>query len=581
MKSNFLLQNILLETRNLFNPTEEPTENTSTNCGDPKLYNSQLHVFFFRVSMKEWTEDEIKKWLSALSLYYVFQGQKAHEQIQYDHWQGRIWNIGKVRLSTLMNEFNKARIDPESVLFKKTLQYFQPVPKNALVKPGAREKIGPNKIAQGYAEKSDTRIKGPFYSQALEDAIPDAEKEKEVGQLKIADGVIDLWTIKNRNPLQRALDFLIENQKIREILILVDKIESSGKSNWAIDLLIRYPKRVFIIPPTLDTPNDILHTVYKFAKVNINEDFTFIVDMPPWLGIPKVNKKKEEEEAESREELKVWSAWLTAIELIKSGIIYDHSFNYLIIRPPKVVIFTKNQPPLSLLSSDRWILLDTESLAIKPIIKSQPTFISNIDKFINHEGEPQISIINNINSKELRVNQKINEEAEKKINYFEVPSDGNRRPPDFVDQPAEQKSEAIILNKSPEVNLQPILPSFSQSFDQDKVSELPIDKDAQHKKESLLPPQQSPAAIALTNLKAAKKISLRLVRTEETGFQSKVPPGASLADKKKIENLKKSSFFKGFSTEQLTDLKERFEVSKIREKREASLFKPDSPKKDG
>jgi len=149
----------------------------------------------------------------------------------------------------------------------------------------------------------------------------------------------------------------------------------------------------------------------------------------------------------------------------------------------------------------------------------------------------------------------------------------------FVDQVAEQKNEGEVEKKTfaIEVNLQPIGPTFSESLSQENEIKLPVQKseDAQDKKESVLPPKQTPSSVALTNLKAAPKRRVHLIKREETGFQSDYSDPQILT-----EELKKSPLFKDFSMEELTDLRERFEVSKIREKHEASRMKPDSRKKD-
>lgn len=149
----------------------------------------------------------------------------------------------------------------------------------------------------------------------------------------------DFATIKLL-PWQEQVVDLYENQSDRAVTVIVDTEGNHGKS-WLRKYLQVTHKGQYI--PPLQDYKDLMRMC--MAKVGTG----YVFDLP---RADTIKQKK--------------GMWMT-IESVKDGYLFDdrYQFRELWIKPPKVLVFANEEPPLENLSADRWNLYEFEDWGSK------------------------------------------------------------------------------------------------------------------------------------------------------------------------------------------------------------------------
>lgn len=168
-----------------------------------------------------------------------------------------------------------------------------------------------------YVTKDDTRVDGPWSDEL--------ESKKIFVPRQIAN-------IKNWFPWQKSVIDLCDTWDPRCINLLIEKKGNVGKSSLCCYLDV-FSKAINI--PFINDYKDLMRSVMDQEKIGA---YTF--DMPRAM-------KKD----------KLFQLY-GAIETIKSGYAFDdrYKFTKCWFDSPAIIIFSNNEPDLSLLSKDRWKL---------------------------------------------------------------------------------------------------------------------------------------------------------------------------------------------------------------------------------
>lgn len=175
-----------------------------------------------------------------------------------------------------------------------------------------------NKDNFDYVSKDDTRIDGPWKHD-------DAEKKEipwDVKEFKLED-----WHSK-------ALQYVEEEKNLRWVTIIYDPIGGMGKTTFIRYCCVHEKGRNI---PICNDYKDLLRMVMCMPKSNC-----YFIDMPRAM-------KKD----------KLYQFW-SAIETLKGGYAYDdrYEFKEEFFNPPNIIVFTNTIPDLTLLSNDRWRILE-------------------------------------------------------------------------------------------------------------------------------------------------------------------------------------------------------------------------------
>lgn len=146
-------------------------------------------------------------------------------------------------------------------------------------------------------------------------------------------------------PWQKEVLKDLEEQSTRQITTVIDRDGGKGKSWLSKHLVVKY--NYAYVPPM---PNFEDYMFMAMAHPNANG---FIFDIP------------RADDAQMRKAM--WGA----METIKNGYLYDkrYSFTEKWIEPPKMLVFTNDKPPHTMLSRDRW---RTYELCKNPFCKNDP-----------------------------------------------------------------------------------------------------------------------------------------------------------------------------------------------------------------
>lgn len=123
-------------------------------------------------------------------------------------------------------------------------------------------------------------------------------------------------------------------QNEREITVILDRNGNKGKSWLAKHLVVKYN---YAYVPAMPNFED-----YMFMAMAHPNAKGFIFD------IPRADNSQQEK------------AMWCAMETIKNGYLYDkrYSFQEKWIEPPKMLVFTNDKPPKTMLSEDRWRIFE-------------------------------------------------------------------------------------------------------------------------------------------------------------------------------------------------------------------------------
>lgn len=187
-------------------------------------------------------------------------------------------------------------------------------------------------------------MKQNFPTAHIEQASDNYDYERKDGNYLSSTDTKDI--LKTRyaelRPNQRRILTEVGNSNDRSICCVIDNKGNTGKSFLARHLY--ETGRAFYVPPTCTSPQ----TIIQFVASGYRGEPIIVVD------IPRSTR---------------WTNQLyIAIETIKDGLVYDTRYRTTIrdIFGVNVLVFCNNKPNLSKLSSDRWVLLDSNGVRYEP-----------------------------------------------------------------------------------------------------------------------------------------------------------------------------------------------------------------------
>lgn len=138
-------------------------------------------------------------------------------------------------------------------------------------------------------------------------------------------------------PWQKTVLRHFEEQDDRRVLVIIDVAGGAGKTT--LSKYCQITRKACYVPPMGDSQD-----LMAFAMAKPSRGYIF--DMPRTESI--------------KQRKGMWSA----VEQIKNGYLYDKRYNYrdMWIEPPKVIIFTNEEPPEDALSQDRWEIIHLEKM---------------------------------------------------------------------------------------------------------------------------------------------------------------------------------------------------------------------------
>lgn len=216
-----------------------------------------------------------------------------------------------------------------------------------------------NGIGKFYATKADTRIEGPWIHDAT---ITEIE-------------LYDVYDIGDRlTEFQQIWLDELNNQNEREILFVHGEQGGVGKSTFGIWLFSTRPN-VIVVPATMESAEDMLQWVSAFAKPGKDNRATIILDIPRTLNGPQS-----------------WSKYLTALEDIKRGYVYDKRYTAKLkmIYPPRILVFSNSAPPESL-TPDRFIMFDVNEFIGKKADDSVHVLVKKKPRKLNPADYPRLN----------------------------------------------------------------------------------------------------------------------------------------------------------------------------------------------
>lgn len=154
---------------------------------------------------------------------------------------------------------------------------------------------------------------------------------------------ISRWANIELRPWQKALVEDLEDQNERQISVVIDREGNHGKT-WLAKYMVATHRATYC-PPMQDAQD---FMAFAMAK----PDKAYIFDMP---RSESVKQRKG-----------MWSA----IEQIKNGYLYDkrYAFRDMWIDPPKILVFTNDEPDTTELSSDRWRVYELKDWGLAPML---------------------------------------------------------------------------------------------------------------------------------------------------------------------------------------------------------------------
>ncbi len=176
-----------------------------------------------------------------------------------------------------------------------------------------------------YVTKDATRVSGPW---ADTDPKPDYVPRKYRESFRL------------RRSQQWIVDRLT-SQDDRSLLFVVDKRGATGKTTLGMYLSTR--EDAIRIPSSVGRSEDIMAIV--MAKVTLHPERTYTVV----LDIPRSVVTADH-----------WGKWLSALEEIKNGHVFDkrYAWREQKFEPPRILVTANDRPPWQLLTRDRFDVVD-------------------------------------------------------------------------------------------------------------------------------------------------------------------------------------------------------------------------------
>lgn len=175
-----------------------------------------------------------------------------------------------------------------------------------------------------YVQKSETRIAGPW-----------SDKDKPIYIPRQLRGL----TLKG---WQLELQGKCREFDSRSIYFVIDPVGGIGKSTFTMYMGIHHG--AIDVPPTCSTSDDMCQFVCG-ALGDRKEDIIIMLDVPR-----SITEKS-------------WPKWISALETMKKGYMYDHRYRATVNRvdSPVVIVFSNELPPASALTGSRWIIMRPKS----------------------------------------------------------------------------------------------------------------------------------------------------------------------------------------------------------------------------
>jgi len=176
-----------------------------------------------------------------------------------------------------------------------------------------------------YVLKAETRVEGPWSSEAPEKFVP--------------------WDVALMNelyPWQESVRKWGSERELRKIRVIYCPGGGSGKTSLARYLLVHGIGRMI---PFANDYRDILRMICDMPTAPL-----YLVDMPRAISKDRLYQ--------------FWGA----VESVKGGYAYDdrYKFREKIFDPPQVVVFTNTIPDRELMSADRWDLYEIKEKVLVP-----------------------------------------------------------------------------------------------------------------------------------------------------------------------------------------------------------------------
>ncbi len=169
--------------------------------------------------------------------------------------------------------------------------------------------------------------------------------EKEGNFYRSWEKVLNKYADIKLLPWQKQTLEELDKQDDRGIMVIID--EKGGKGKTTLSKVCVTRRIAQYVPPMTDAMDFMAYAMEKPSK-------GYIFDMP---RSETIKQKKG-----------MWSA----VEQIKNGYLYDkrYSFRDMWIEPPKVLVFTNEEPPFEALSKDRWQCYKIEHWAGTDVLTS-------------------------------------------------------------------------------------------------------------------------------------------------------------------------------------------------------------------
>jgi hypothetical protein len=279
--------------------TEPPHENTTKERPqNTKTYNNPVSLWDFRASVETVSFEQIQTFLKSYTKHWIFQKEEG-EQTQYTHFQGRFSLIKRKRKSELMNLFLAENLAIPN--------YLEPTSNNSFG-------------SWFYVLKKETRIEGPWKNTDEEYYLPIHLR-----------GVLD-----KPYPYQQQI---IDSAKIndsRTVNVIYDPKGCTGKSTVAA--WCSATSDAISVPPCGKAQEIVQYVCSLCMQKQIRNPGLIFVDIPRAISQASLDQI------------------YAAIEIIKSGVLYDMRFSAKrwTIDSPSIWVFSNVEPDCTLLSKDRW-----------------------------------------------------------------------------------------------------------------------------------------------------------------------------------------------------------------------------------
>lgn len=247
-------------------------------------------------------EQTVIKAIASLTEKYVFQLEKATSL----HYQGCCKTRIRKRKQTLLNEIITTLDIPRSMV---TLEPMQ----------GSWEQ------AKAYCSKSDTSVSEPFTNEVVYTGSDVKFLEEEEKRFPWQQEVLSILLDKGETSIKVADD--------RSILWIQDPKGGTGKSKLVKWLCLHHDN---IIKISFGTSTQLRASIIAAGPRQL-----YFVDIPRTLG--------SDDSVHSL---------MSALEDLKNGFIVSSMYGKcqtLIMDPPHIVVFSNNDCPVTMMSSDRWI----------------------------------------------------------------------------------------------------------------------------------------------------------------------------------------------------------------------------------